>query len=1080
VHEDVRDRLDTAFDDGRERQCLREGAMAELPDGMQYRAFLSYRSHDRALAAWLHRKLETYRIPSYLKGSPSGSRKLGRVFRDRDDARAAHDIETTIADHLAKSQNLIVLCTPKAAGPGSWVPREIELFRFRRPEGEIHAIIGDGEPPGCIPKPLLTIGSDGRINAPLAADLRRTSKGGDGRRKAFIKLVAALIGVEFDDLWRRERRRRNMQIAGATCAVLALLTGITLSLLQRESARLGSILSASNEIDRTNNAELADLLVIAAGPPAKGAVVPPDPQQVEQLRLIGRRSSLSLAGVVAQLHQDLGASVISVSADGRLVVSRGSKDGSLFVWHSQDNRLAARLPARVTDWFNVEPNRILDGYDPVAIAVSKDARFVAAVFVPGENNLRRYVVTWTLGENGDCTIPCRPRTFSFDLPPEALTRNARRTFGVAAKLALASDIGKAIYVELGSPPIEIDFNAMMGRPFHSEIASCNQSVSELLVPPAEDIPPDPSRDEAIWSDRDGRVLARLPYAEHAISFHSLPDRREVARLQMPGDVQCINDCNIEVVFLKGGKQALIGNKDIGQFYGVLDLDQCRFDRWPASDIGSIVAKLQKSAQKLRWTIELVVASDDDRLVGAIVRADDREKFGLIYDVELRRPVSIVDLRGPLSGLGEVKFLSAGRGEFRFHALTDKAVLPIRGDGTTGAPVRLDVDGRRTFLAKVGSAWSYSEDYADRLIQSRVVVPDTHDLTNLFDFSGGTISKVAVSHNGRMLAIGQSDVVFLQAVDAKTLPGARKLRIQGRARFLQFSPTGSLLAALVASGSGRKDQGATFAVWRVNTGELLGQISVGDEDELVAILDDGRALVELSGTTALVNVEQATSTPMFKSRAARSILLPAGQLVSDYDGKQWFIDHNLTVKEKAQVAKSWQSMSVVAASADGKMVYANSPNVDGEYFLNVASGDAKLFSRENLTGVAAFSPSGKLAVSANAGSSEEIEIWDPSVPVRISTYRGDWKSILAVWFSPDETELWAVDDYGKIHRWDLLSSYATDVAAACATLRRAGRRLEFTEGELVAFPMLARQDRRPCERVGLLSIDYYAGLFGIRR
>jgi len=207
------------------------------PPAFKYRAFLSYRNVDVRDAEWLHRRLESYVVPRALAGTTGDHgvvpERLGRVFRDRDEARTAEDIETVIAHELAQSQHLIVLCTPDAAAPGSWVPREITLFRERRLGGPIHAVIAAGEPPGCFPEPLLRRYPDGRVEPPLAADLRSPKQGGrDGREKALVRLVAGLLGVDFDDLWRRERRRARVRrlttaavLLGAIVATLAVVAG---------------------------------------------------------------------------------------------------------------------------------------------------------------------------------------------------------------------------------------------------------------------------------------------------------------------------------------------------------------------------------------------------------------------------------------------------------------------------------------------------------------------------------------------------------------------------------------------------------------------------------------------------------------------------------------------------------------------------------------------------------------------------------------------------------------------------------------------------------------------------------------
>lgn len=199
-------------------------------DPFRYRAFLSYRTADEKLAKRLHEKLERYRIPKDLIGKTGERgpvpRQVGRVFRDREEVRTSEDIETIIAQELSKAQDLIVFCTPRAVEPHAWVGREIEIFRDRRPDGKIHAVLGDGEPPGCFPPQLLAQTPDGRVRQPLAADLRPRRKGGqDGESRAIVKLVAGLVGIAFDDLWKRELRRtrqRHMALGIAFSALLSI------------------------------------------------------------------------------------------------------------------------------------------------------------------------------------------------------------------------------------------------------------------------------------------------------------------------------------------------------------------------------------------------------------------------------------------------------------------------------------------------------------------------------------------------------------------------------------------------------------------------------------------------------------------------------------------------------------------------------------------------------------------------------------------------------------------------------------------------------------------------------------------
>lgn len=120
-----------------------------------------------------------------------------------------------------------------AIAPGSWVPREIALLRECRPDGAIHPLIGSGVPTACFPPDLLTTIDDGRTETPLAPDLRPLRDGGgDGEQRGLIRLIAGLLGLAFDDLWRREQRRKRIRrivtalesaaIAVAVAAAIAL------------------------------------------------------------------------------------------------------------------------------------------------------------------------------------------------------------------------------------------------------------------------------------------------------------------------------------------------------------------------------------------------------------------------------------------------------------------------------------------------------------------------------------------------------------------------------------------------------------------------------------------------------------------------------------------------------------------------------------------------------------------------------------------------------------------------------------------------------------------------------------------
>ena len=208
------------------------------PEGdYRYRAFISYSHRDRRWAEWLHRALETYRVPSRLVGLATAAgtvpRRLVPVFRDRDELASSNDLGHKVDEALAQSANLIVVCSPAAAA-SRWVGAEIRAFRRLGRNDRIFCLIVAGEPNAPAGQPAEECLSaalcgplDGQGDAvgsePIAADVR---PGKDGKQAAKLKLVAGLLGLELDQLRRRELQRRNRRLA-AIAAVSTLVMLVT-------------------------------------------------------------------------------------------------------------------------------------------------------------------------------------------------------------------------------------------------------------------------------------------------------------------------------------------------------------------------------------------------------------------------------------------------------------------------------------------------------------------------------------------------------------------------------------------------------------------------------------------------------------------------------------------------------------------------------------------------------------------------------------------------------------------------------------------------------------------------------------
>ena len=208
------------------------------PADFKYRAFISYSHADTRETRWLHRQLEGFKIDRDLVGraTPSGPipHTLRPIFRDRDDFTAGHTLSDQTLAALDASAALVVMCSP-ASAKSQYVNEEIRLFKSRHPGRPVIPVIVAGRPGNgdaeCFPPALrFQLGADGTITPSpaevLAADIRED---GDGRALAVAKVVARLLNLNTDDIFRRaerERRRRSRNWIAGLSAVAVSLAGL--------------------------------------------------------------------------------------------------------------------------------------------------------------------------------------------------------------------------------------------------------------------------------------------------------------------------------------------------------------------------------------------------------------------------------------------------------------------------------------------------------------------------------------------------------------------------------------------------------------------------------------------------------------------------------------------------------------------------------------------------------------------------------------------------------------------------------------------------------------------------------------
>ncbi|MHB8911874.1 MAG: TIR domain-containing protein, partial [Lysobacter sp.] len=310
---------------------------------MRFGAFLSYSHADAAWARWLLRRLETYRVPARLVGTHGAygeiGRRLGTCFRDRDELPSAGDLGATIREALADSATLIVICSP-AAAQSRWVNAEVEAFQASG-RGErvlcfvVAGVPGSADPAQqCFPPALLRPGADGAPCEPLAADARPT---GDGRERAFLKLVAGLLGVGFDALAQREAQRRNRKL---TLIAAASVAGMTLALVLAATAVV-----ARNDAQR-RQAQAEDILGFMLGDLRKKLTT------VGRLDLMGAVDNKATAYFASLDPRDLTDRALeeqarSLTGIGQVRLEEGKHDAAMAAFreaHARSTALRERAP----------------------------------------------------------------------------------------------------------------------------------------------------------------------------------------------------------------------------------------------------------------------------------------------------------------------------------------------------------------------------------------------------------------------------------------------------------------------------------------------------------------------------------------------------------------------------------------------------------------------------------------------------------------------------------------------------------------------------------------------------------------
>lgn len=179
----------------------------------------------------MHRRLERLTIPSRIRRSllrsKTRSPHLRPVFRDNEEMVGAGVLDARLREAIDRSSSMVLLAS-LASSQSTYVNLEVDYFISTQ---------------GFERLAIVALGEGGAFTPPLPASLRNSDEDPlwidcrDDRRlnrRSLVRIASAVLGVDFDLLWERHRRRRR-KVLTSWFAFVLLVTAIVGATLRQQN-----------------------------------------------------------------------------------------------------------------------------------------------------------------------------------------------------------------------------------------------------------------------------------------------------------------------------------------------------------------------------------------------------------------------------------------------------------------------------------------------------------------------------------------------------------------------------------------------------------------------------------------------------------------------------------------------------------------------------------------------------------------------------------------------------------------------------------------------------------------------------